>query len=171
MPKFKTGGRLTKAVGVGLLVGLLYGYIVLLLKWPIWVCAITAILVAQGIWDGKRRKAHLSLLASSRAGEDIGTFARSFDIRHRDTWVVRAVYEGVQRSLRGDYLAFPVLSSDRFIEDLRMHPDDLDMDLVSEVMQRTGRSWKDPKLNPYYGKVHTVADAVEFFCAQDTLAG
>jgi hypothetical protein len=93
-------------------------------------------------------------------------FARDFDTRAVDTWIVRAVYEQVQGQLKHVHPAFPVRASDRLKEDLHLDDDDLDMDLAVQVEQRTGRSLDETKANPLFGKVKTVRDLVLFFHAQ-----
>lgn len=47
----------------------------------------------------RREALRLARMAQGRAGESICQFARSIDCRRVDTWVVRAVYEELQRSL------------------------------------------------------------------------
>ncbi|EDX89816.1 hypothetical protein ADG881_1918 [Alcanivorax sp. DG881] len=41
--------------------------------------------------------------------------------------------------------------------------DDLDLDLVEEIAQRTSRSFDGYESNPYYGKVTTARNLVLFF--------
>ncbi|HMY07552.1 MAG TPA: hypothetical protein PKI28_14380 [Accumulibacter sp.] len=57
----------------------------------------------------------------------------------------------------------PSFSDDRLKEVLHLDDDDLDMDVATEVEQRTGRSLKNAGENPYFGKVQTVRDLVLFF--------
>jgi hypothetical protein len=45
--------------------------------------------------------------------------------------------------------------------------DDLSLDLLEEISQRTGRSLEGFETNPYYGKITTVRDLVLFFNHQD----
>src|SRR3954468_7641617 len=57
----------------------------------------------------------LTRIASERAGEDIGTFARAFDRRTApfDPWVVRAIWDALQ-----DYfVGMPFRPTDRLVED------------------------------------------------------
>jgi hypothetical protein len=104
-------------------------------------------------------------LVESRDGESICEFARSFE-RHRvDTWVVRAVYEQLQEYL-GGIPSVPILAIDRLKYDLPIDMEDLEMDLIAEISQRTGRSLSNTTSNPYYEKVKTVEDLVLFFNAQ-----
>ncbi|MDI4635539.1 hypothetical protein J7U46_20920 [Pelomonas sp. V22] len=102
-------------------------------------------------------------LASRREGQSICEFARDFDARAVDTWVIRAVYEQLQSHLRYVHPSFPVRADDRLKEDLLLDDDDLDIDLAQEVEERTGRSVDGATNNPYSGKVRTVRDFVLFF--------
>ncbi|HWM69920.1 MAG TPA: hypothetical protein VNO35_25310 [Steroidobacteraceae bacterium] len=119
----------------------------------------------MSIVEHKRHKARLRLLAESRSGESICEFARSFERKEIDTWVVRAVYEQLQRYLGGD-LPVPIRATDRLKEDLPIDTEDLEMDLMAEISQRAGRSLSNTTANPYYDKVKTVGDLVLFFDAQ-----
>ena len=115
---------------------------------------------------GRRQEQRLRDLAASREGQSICEFAREFDLRVVDTWVVRAVYEQLQRQLEHIHPAFPLRADDRLREDLLLEDDDLDMEVAQEVEQRTGRSLNDTGANPYHGKVRTIRDLVFFFQAQ-----
>lgn len=114
----------------------------------------------------RARPARLRALAAERAGESICEFARSFDPRETDTWVIRAVYEQLQTYLTPVQNNFQIQSTDLLLGQLIDDPDDLDMDLVEQVATRTGRLLKDATRNRYYGRVNTVADLVHFFNAQ-----
>jgi len=108
----------------------------------------------------------LVALASERTGESICEFARSFNTREVDTWVIRAVYEQLQEYLAPIQPAFPVRGSDRLVKGLLEDPDDLDLSLINEIAERTGRSLDNAENNPLFGKVLTVEDLVLFFNAQ-----
>jgi hypothetical protein len=114
----------------------------------------------------KREEKKLRELAASREGQSICEFAREFDLRTSDSWVVRAVYEQVQKQLIHIHPAFPLRGMDRLKEDLNLDDDDLDLDIAPEVEQRTGRSLTNASDNPYFGKVRTVSDLVLFFQSQ-----
>ena len=116
---------------------------------------------------GRREALRLARMAQSRAGESICQFARSIDCRRVDTWVVRAVYEELQRSL-SVAVAVPLRMTDHLQRDLRLDADDLD-DLVVDMAQRARRSLADTSANPLFGKVTTVGDLVEFLQAQSRL--
>ena len=115
----------------------------------------------------RREALRLARMAQSRAGESICQFARSIDCRRVDTWVVRAVYEELQRSL-SLAMAVPLRMTDHLQHDLRLDADDLD-DLVVDMAQRARRSLADTSANPLFGKVTTVGDLVEFLQAQPRL--
>ena len=105
----------------------------------------------------------LNRLASGRSAESICTFARSFDCRAVDTWVIRAVYETLQETLAWD--GFPMRVSDRISNDLRL--DDEDLDYVAEVIaERSRRTLRESESNPFLGRVATVRDLVLFFAHQ-----
>lgn len=115
----------------------------------------------------RREALRLARMAQGRAGESICQFARSIDCRRVDTWVVRAVYEELQRSLSA-VVAVPLRLTDNLQSDLRLDADDLD-DLVVDMAQRARRSLADTSANPLFGKVITVGDLVEFLQAQPRL--
>lgn len=132
-----------------------------------WVSATAvAALVGWSIYGARRTRKRLEAVAASRQGESICGFARSFDTRAVDTWVVRAVYEELQRELSAVAPNFPVRASDRLLKDLLEDSDDLDMSVAPNIAKRTGRSLDGHPGNPYFGKVETVRDLVHFFNAQ-----
>lgn len=61
------------------------------------IASIMTITLVVGILNGQR----LRRLAEERNGESICEFARSFDRRVADPWVIRAVYESLQPYLLG----------------------------------------------------------------------
>jgi hypothetical protein len=132
-----------------------------------WLSAAVVLSVAWGVsLAARRRKRRLAALAAERTGESICEFARSFNSREVDTWVVRAVYEQLQSYLAPMQPGFPVRGSDRLVKGLLEDPDDLDLSLVNEIAERTGRSLEQAESNPLFGKVYTVHDLVLFFNAQ-----
>lgn len=130
------------------------------------------VLLAALFWwshvEYRRKAAAVVHVCALRHGESICEFAREFDTRSVDTWVIRAVYEQLQHHLEHIAPQFPVRSSDRLSEDLLIDDDELDMGLALEIEQRTRRSLNDSSSNPYFGKVRTVGDLVHFFNAQPT---
>ncbi len=113
--------------------------------------------------QSQREARKLLALASQREGQTICEFARDFDVRASDTWLIRAVYEQLQGQLKHVHPSFPVRADDRLKEDLLLDDDDLDMNLAQEVAMRTGRTIDGSAINPYFGKVKTVRDLVCFF--------
>ena len=135
----------------------------------IWHIAVAVVALAT-IWliasqTTKRDKAHRDQIASCRE-DSICTFARSFDYRHIDTWVIRAVFEELQEELGSEGRMFPIRAQDDLVKDLRIDPEDIDMSLAPAIAQRTGRTLQESGSNPYWGKVHSVADLVRFFNLQ-----
>ena len=129
-----------------------------------------AVLLAIAHRQGQREARKLLALASLREGQTICEFARDFNARAVDTWIIRAVYEQLQGQLKHVHPTFPVRADDRLKEDLRLDDDDLDMELAKEVEMRTGRPLDDCVGNPYFGKVKTVRDFVLFFQHQPRAA-
>ncbi len=158
-----------RPIGWAVLVILLVACLYLFWLKPMWLAGFVLLLLILAVESSvrsARTRRRLAQLAAARPGESIGTFARAFDPRTTDTWVVRAVYEQLQDMLKGCYPSFPLRPTDRLKEDLELDPDDLDLDLADEISERTGRPVADCSGNPYLGKIATVADIVRFFCAQ-----
>ena len=118
-----------------------------------------------GAVANKREKRRYEALARSRQGVSICEFARSFDTRQTDTWIMRATYQELQQWLQPYVTAFPVYASDRLSADFHLEADDVD-DLLQEIAARSGRSLEKTEDNPWYGSVHTVKDLVAFINAQ-----
>lgn len=104
---------------------------------------------------------HSHRLRLARPKDSICTFAREFNYRATDTWIIRAVYEALESRA-----SFPIRSTDRFTEELWLDDDDLDDEVFDEVARRAGRSTENCEQNPMYGQVKTVADLVAFFSHQ-----
>lgn len=167
MPKYRA--KPLGFVGRGFLAALVAGATYLAFDQPKLAAAALAVLLAAILLSLpaiNRERTKLRMLAAAREGHSICEFAREFDLRSVDPWVIRAVYEQVQRQLAHVHPAFPLHASDRLKEDLFLDDDDLDMSIAVEVEQRTGRSLEKTSANPYLGKVRTVCDLVMFFQAQ-----
>ena len=130
--------------------------------------SMTAFLVVVGIIIfiaivnalGLRR---LRRLAASRAGESICTFARSFDRRSVDPWVIRAVYEEFRAFFDG---VLPIRATDRIADDLYMDWEDFN-DLAEDAAFRAGRSLKHLEQNPLAAEqIGSVGDLVLFLSHQ-----
>lgn len=107
----------------------------------------------------------LNALIADRPDDSICTFARSFDRRKVDPWVIRAVYNDLQNIMHRAEGPFPIRASDNLWTDLLIDEDDLDLDMAENLPQLIGRCNKNMKDNPHYGRVHTVEDLVLFFNA------
>jgi hypothetical protein len=131
---------------------------------PALLAPIGAILLATVVMTfGQSRR--LARLSADRPGESICSFARSFDCREVDTWVIRAVFEELQPYCRFGCDTLPLRSTDDLDGDLRIDPEDLE-DLAADIAYRTGRSLEDGVKNPLYGNVKTASDLVMFFANQ-----
>lgn len=119
-----------------------------------------ALVSLLGSYDRRRR---IKRLAHAREGHTICHFSRSFDLRTTDPWIVRAVYEQLQTYLQPDHPEFPILATDRLIEDLQIDDDDLSYDLAEEIAQRAGRSLAAANDSSVPPTLSTVEDLVLFF--------
>ena len=96
----------------------------------------------------------------ARQGESICTFARSFDCRARDTWIIRAVYEEFEAAV-----GFPIRRSDDFVDDLNIDLEDASV-LLAPIAFRCGRTLEGMEQNPWYFQVRTIAHFIEFLHEQ-----
>lgn len=135
---------------------------VLLLLWLISATAAFAAAVFIGFvaavsaWLNYRMRR----IAAGRTGESMCTFARTFNLRVVDPWIVRAVYEEVQAQFGKSVPQFPVRATDHLAQDLGIVNEDLDA-LAEDVAYRSKRSLAAPEQNPIK-KIETVADLVFF---------
>jgi hypothetical protein len=118
----------------------------------------------------RRNRLQLEALAERRPGDSICQFARSFERRTVDTWVIRAVYEELADYLRWDRPDFPVHADDNLGLDLKIDSDELDDLLIEPIALRSGRTLDNAEANPLWGKVSTARDLVLFFNAQPRAA-
>lgn len=137
--------------------------IVIYQPWYLLVIAGIALLVI--VWsaiDQPKVERHFHNLCKERNGLSICEFAREFDPKVVDTWIIRAVYEQLQAALPTKENV-PIKASDGLFNTLMLDEDDLDLDLVEEIAKRTSRSLEGYESNPYYGKVTTARNLVLFF--------
>ncbi len=135
---------------------------------PIFLVIIVGLFILIGVWsyfEQPKIDRYFENLYNERKHLSICDFAREFNSKEVDTWVIRATYEQLQKSL-GTKQLIPIKSSDHLFDDLMLDEDDLDLDLAEEIAQRTGRSLNDIEQNSYYGKVQTAKDLVLFFNKQ-----
>lgn len=131
--------------------------------WYLVVFAGIALLVI--VWsaiDQPKIDKHFLKLCEDREGLSICEFAREFDLKTVDTWIIRAVYEQLQAALPTKHTV-PIKASDGLFNTLMLDEDDVDLDLVEEIAQRTGRSLDGYESNPYFGKITTARNLVLFF--------
>lgn len=168
MPKLKRPGPsfFGRFVLATLVAAALFGICVLAAKHPSVVIPSIAAIAIWSWYDSRTLARRLLSLAKGRSGQTICEFAREFNPREVDTWVIRAVYEQLQEYLADVHPSFPVRADDVLLKNLVSDPDDLDMDLVEEIARRTGRSLEGANANPYYQGIRTVRDLVMFFNAQ-----
>lgn len=144
--------------------------VALFLIWLVWefpyVLGLIPIIVIWERIETKRQKKKFDALAEERHELSICDFARSFDCKEIDTWVIRAVYEQIQEYIPYKQSPMPIKAGDELSEFLEIDDEDLNLDIVEEIAQRTGRSLENMETNPYYGKVITVQNLVEFINAQ-----
>ncbi|WP_165220499.1 hypothetical protein [Aquisphaera insulae] len=139
---------------------------------PVILIIAPAIVVIAGLFltaMGRILDDRLSRLAAERPGESICTFARSFDYRTIDTWVIRAVFEGLQPCCRFRHGVLSLRADDDFDKVLSIDDEDLE-DLVVETARRAGRSFDDYEKNPFYGSIRTPRDLVHFLVNQPRVA-
>ena len=113
----------------------------------------------------RRERQRFEAIASSRESESICEFARSFNTRQTDSWIIRATHQELQLLLHSYMAHFPVRASDSLLNDLHIDSEDVE-DLLLDIAGRSGRSLDKTEINPYYGKIHTVSDLVLFINAQ-----
>lgn len=151
------------AVLVALGLGVVWALIAVpALRWAAVLMVIVSVIFNEIIGVRLRR------LARTRS-DDIGTFARSLDVRNTDTWLIRAVYEEVNALLPSKLRPFPLRSTDT-CEILHIDPEDLD-DLVEIVAERAGYSLEQLEDNPHYGSVRTLGELIRCLQAQPRIPG
>ncbi len=130
------------------------------------------------VWCGistvldRRTRRRVEAIVRSRDKESICDFARSFNTRQVDTWIIRASHQELQKLMQA-YVAvanFPIRAGDSLAGDLRLDSDDVD-DLFQDIAERTGRSLDHTDQNPFYGKVRTVWDLASCVNAQPRVGG
>jgi hypothetical protein len=159
-PPMSVAARLTiNAVMVFLAIGVP----TLIWQFPFVLAAFT-VYALPAVISNQRQKRRLELMLADRKGLSICQFARSFDRREVDPWVIRAVYVALQGASSQSTLL--IIAADQLIFDLGIDHEDLDTEICDEIAYRTRRSLNDCEHNPLYSKVHTAHDLVHFFNAQ-----
>ena len=137
---------------ITILLSVLVGFLIYSAEWR-WALGTTvALAVILGIISRRQWRQ----IASERESDSICRFARLLPAQDHDTWVVRAVYEGLS-SDRG----FGIRPSDRLEEDLLFVPEDVE-DLVLDIAKRARRSMIEVAQNPLTSRVVTVFELITF---------
>ncbi|MFN8391487.1 MAG: hypothetical protein U0136_14460 [Bdellovibrionota bacterium] len=140
------------------------------------VCSKPLILPSIGLFILAGYLSHLQIerrsrrLARDRSGESIETFAKSFDYRTIDTWIIRATWDAFRPLCKFSEGYVPLRADDHIEKDIMIGGTDLD-DVFIEIATRAGRSLEDGEDNPFYDKVHTVRDLVMFLHHQPWMPG
>ena len=129
------------------------------------VAAIVLFGTVLSIVDGRRWRR----IAAERTGESICTFARSFNCRAVDPWIIRAVYEELQPYVNTPERRVPIRATDRLDEDLKIDWEDFE-DLAADVAHRAQRSLTGYDRNPFFWRLYTVRDFVAFLNHQPKLS-
>jgi hypothetical protein len=153
---------------VGLVLGIAYP-LYLATATTRWLALALVCGFAVSVAVANRREARrFERLADARRPQSICTFARDFDPRAVDTWILRATHQELQLLLRSYVPAFPIRAADKF-SDLGIDTDDVE-DLIRDIAWRCGRSLERTEGNPFYGKLITVENLVLFVNAQPRAA-
>ena len=114
------------------------------LAWMTWSAPVFLLIVPVLIYsefcNRKEQKKHFDELLKTRLNDSICTFSKYFDCKVVDTWVIRAVYEQIQNYMEPTWQDFPICPNDDVFVDLRIDDEDFELDLVSEIAERTGRT-------------------------------
>lgn len=163
MPKYQepNNGKLTVVLSFIFLALLVIGVIYSVASTPFLFLSIP-IFALYVYFENKKTKNKFSLLAKERNELSICEFARSFNTKKIDTWVVRAVYEQIQEYVP----SVPIKANDTLFELLEIDEEDLEFDILSEISQRTGRSLDGLEKNKYFKSLKTVSDLVYMFNEQ-----
>jgi len=161
MPPPRGVPLLQRALGLLLLAILLF-VIPWMLGAPWW--PVPAFFLALGVTFSILGARRSQRIAAERAGESICHFARAFERRSVDPWILRATYEHLATSQ-----GFPIRADDRLGEDLGIDADDLGFEVV-EIAARCGRDPEGAEANPWYDKLVRVCDLVLFLEHQPRVA-
>jgi hypothetical protein len=153
--------------GIGLFATLM---VVLLWTHPVATLVVTSLLALLAWVGGKVHRARLANLAATRP-EDGGicTFARSFDLRSVDSWIVRATYEELLQYFEGSGYKIAIRPEDDVVRDLHIDAEDFE-DSVLSIADRTGRSLIGYESNPYYSDATTVRGVIMLLNSQPRVA-
>lgn len=123
--------------------------------WPL------VLLVLVMFVDSRLRAEPVPTDRTPRTNATICHFARAFERRAVDTWILRATYEQLSEShgkpIRADDDLFDLVDAE-----------EVDFEVL-EVADRCGRSLDHPEANPFHEGLTTVRDLVQFLNHQPML--
>jgi hypothetical protein len=96
--------------------------------------------------------------------DTICSFARSFNLRGTDPWIIRATYEELLKYMKDIADPFPLKAEDRLQEDLEIDLEDL-ADIIIDIADRAGYDLSNVK-RCHTEKVKTVGDLVRLVACQ-----
>lgn len=130
------------------------------------VALLVALLSVSGMRDGRRRREKLLEMAKERQGESICQFARAFNRRDVDSWVIRAVWNTVIEWGGSDVarLNVPLRAEDR-LETFALDDSEELFDALSDAATRAGRTLENLENNPVM-PLNTLGDMVMALNAQ-----
>ncbi len=138
--------------------------------WLLWnnpyLLLLIPVVAIWALFERRKSQKRFDVLVAERRELSICEFARSFNCKVVDTWIIRAVYEQLQEYLSGNGELLAIKADDHIYNDLEIDEEDFQFDLVEEISQRTGRSLEFTKNNTYYNDVNTIRDLVLFFNEQ-----
>ncbi len=150
--------------------GLLYGFYRMVAAFIIdgdplifFISALVAWLMIASIRGNRQWCAHFRTLARQRRDHSICDFARSFDAREVDTWVIRAAWNVLSESINRDGpegFTVPIFADDRLADEFMLEDDEDLLDTLEEMAHRAGRSTELLGTEGFSGPVITVRDAV-----------
>jgi len=166
MPEPPAAGPVAQALvtilAATLLIGLPMVLGIHLVRLATWESIGVALLWALTLFACSRIVAHPKPTAESpRTNATICHFARAFERRTVDTWILRATYEILSEGGK------PIRADDH-LSDLR-DAEEIDFEVL-DVAARCGRSLDQPEANPFYATITTVRDLVLFLNHQPMLA-
>ena len=133
------------------------------------VCLLTFGLCVHAYFEEQHRQKKFHALRSSRGGEGICEFARSFNRHATDPWVIRAVYDELQEYVDPQLRSFPIRSTDELFGDLTIDHEDFEFDLITSIAKRCGRTLSGHQVNERLAQLRTASDLVLFLNAQPTV--
>lgn len=135
----------------------------------IFIVAAAVAWLAVASWrDSRQRKNQWRALAQQRSGQSICDFARSFDTRKVDTWVIRAVWNSLSSQINaaGPHGYSVPLSADDRLEIFALDDEEELFDTLTEIAERAGRDLQLLLQEGWSHPVVTVRDMVMLLNAQ-----